>query len=386
MELRDVAIVGVHATKQAWRLPGASPFGLTLESLDGALADAGLARADIDGVALEWYGPGGIVGEAASWARVLGHDIAWASDGQLDSAGTRGVVKAAAAIAAGLCDVAVVGGGMAGMLSAGTPVANNKFGELEFSDVWGAYVIPMFALVAARHMHEFGTTPEHLALVATTIRNLGYSNPEAVMHGKPATSIEDVLASRMVASPFHLLDCCIAAEGGGAVVLTTLERARDLRQPPVAVLAGGMQFHMAPYAYPALYREVRHLGVAAASRMFARAGVGIGDVDVLTVYDANSFEVLRQIEVLGVCGEGEGGPYVETHGIGMESPVPVNPDGGCLAYTWNGTQQQTLKVVEIVRQLRGTAVHQVDGAEVGVAVNAGTGAGHLEIAVFGRTT
>jgi len=122
---------------------------------------------------------------------------------------------------------------------------------------------------------------------------------------------------------------------------------------------------------------VRNLGTAAASRMFARAGVGISDVDVLTVYDANSFEVLRQIEVLGVCGEGEGGPYVEDVGTGLDSPIPVNPDGGCLAYTWNGTQQQTLKVVELVRQLRGTAVHQVAGAEIGLAVNAGTGAGHL---------
>jgi acetyl-CoA acetyltransferase len=188
----------------------------------------------------------------------------------------------------------------------------------------------------------------------------------------------------MVASPFHLLDCCIAAEGGAAVVLTTLDRARDLRHPPVAVLGAGMQFHFAPYSNPPLYREIRHLGADAAARAYSAAGITVNDLDVITVYDANSFEVLRQLEVLGVCSEGEGGPYVEDVGIGLKSPIPVNVDGGCLAHSWNGTQQQTLKVVEVVRQLRGTAVHQVDGAELGLAANAGTGAGHLEVLILGK--
>lgn len=382
---RDVAIVGVHATEQAWRLPNRTSFDLALESLDGALADAGLDRKDVDGVAVDWAGPGGIRDEPASWARVLGRDIAWTSDGFLDNAGTRGVAKAAAAISAGLCEVAVVGGGRTANRATGAPVAANRFGEIEFTDVWGAYVLPMFALVATRHMYEFGTTPHQLGTVAATIRNLGYSNPEAVMFGKPPITPEDVLASRMVASPFHLLDCCIAAEGGAAIVLTSAERARDLRQPPVSVLGAGMQFQFAPYSTPPLYRDIRELGVGAARRAFSNAGVTVDDLDVITVYDANSFEVLRQLEVLGICGEGEGGPYVEDVGIGLDAPLPVNPDGGCLAHSWNGTQQQTLKVNELVRQLRGTAVHQVAGARIGLAANAGTGAGHLELLIVGRS-
>jgi acetyl-CoA acetyltransferase len=380
---RKVAVAGVYATRQAWRIEDRTPFQLVVESLDGALADAGLSRADVDGVALDWPGPGGLVDETASWSRVLGHDVSWTSDGMLDRAGTRGVVKAAAAISAGLCDVAVVGGGQCGALVSGRPVGVNGSGGLEFTDVWGAYVLPLFGLVAARHMHEFGTTSEQLAAAAVSIRNNGYKNPEAVMYGKAPISIDDVLGSRMVASPFHLLDCCIAAEGGGAVVLTTLDRARDLPRPPVELLGAGMQFHGAAYANPVVYRDIRELGVDAAARAYAMAGVGFADLDVAAVYDANSFEVLRQLEILGACAEGEGGPYVDNVGIGLDSALPVNVDGGCLSYAWNGIHQQTLKVVEVVRQLRGTAVNQVEGAEVGLAGNAGTGAAHLELAIFG---
>jgi acetyl-CoA acetyltransferase len=384
MKHRDVAIVGVYATRQAWRIADQSPFELVCEAVDGALADAGLSRGDVDGVAVDWPGPGGVRGEASSWSRILNRDIAWTSDGMLDRAGTRGVVKAAAAISAGLCDVAVVGGGQCGTRVRGTPVGVQGGGTLEFTDPWGAYVVPLFALVAARHMHEFGTTSRQLAAAAVTIRNYGYKNPEAVMFGRAPITVDDVLASRMVASPFHLLDCCIAAEGGGAVVLTTLERARDLPRTPIEILGAGMQFHGAPYANPNVYRDIRRLGLDAVQRAYSMAGIGVADLDVAALYDSNSFEVVRQLEIIGVCGEGEGGPYVEETGIGLGSPLPVNTDGGCLSYAWNGLHQQTLKVVEIVRQLRGEAVFQVDGAEVGIAGNAGTGAGHLELAILGR--
>lgn len=384
MKHRDVAIVGVHATRQAWRITDQSPFELVCAAVDGALADAGLSRADVNGVAVDWPGPGGVPGEAASWSRVLNRDITWTSDGMLDRAGIRGVVKAAAAISAGLCDVAVVGGGQCRTRVSGTPVGVQGNGTLEFTDVWGAYVLPLFALVAARHMYEFGTTPRQLATAAVAIRNYGYQNPEAVMYGKAPVTIDDVLASRMVASPFHLLDCCIAAEGGAAVVLTTLSRARDLPRAPIEILGAGLQMHGAPYANPSVYRDIRQLGVDAVRRAYSMAGITAADLHVAALYDANSFEVLRQLEILGVCAEGEGGPYVEDIGIGLGSPLPVNTDGGCLSYAWNGIHQQTLKVVEIVRQLRGEAVFQVEGAEIGIAGNAGTGAGHLELAVLGR--
>lgn len=380
--LNEVAVVGVYATQQARRIPDKSSFDLCLESLDGALADAGLSRADVDGMAVEWPGPGGIAGDISSWARVLGHDLSWVSEGFMDNSGARGVLKAAAAISGGLCEVAVVGGAQTGMFSSG-PVQLDL--TLEFTDLWDAYVVPMFALVAARHMYEYGTTAEQLATVAVSIRNLGYTNPEAVMFGKPAITVDDVLSSRMIASPFHMLDLCINAEGGGAVVLTSVDRARDLRQPAVTVLGGGTQLHQAPYKNPPLYRDVGQVGGAAMRRALGQAGLTVADLDVLSLYDPNSFEIIRQLEALGVCAIGEGGAYVEDVGIGLGSPLPVNPDGGLLSYAWNGLQHQTLRVVELVRQLRGTAVHQVDGARTGLAANAGSAPGHQSIIVLGRS-
>ncbi|MEV6878242.1 thiolase family protein [Amycolatopsis sp. NPDC051128] len=377
---RQPVVVGVHATEQALSLPHRDAMDLALEAVTGAIADAGLAPSDVDGAQVDWPGPGGVPGEGSSWARLLG-DLRWTSDAMLDNAGSRGLLKAAAAVSAGLADTVVVGGCQlvsrgTGPVGAGVPV--------EFADVWGSYVVAQFALVAARHMHQFGTTPAQLAEVAATIRNNGSTNPEAMMYGRGPYTVEDVLASRLVATPFHLLDCCIVGEGGGAFVVTTAERARDLPRTPVAILGGGMEYHQAAYANPALYREVGMIGRDAAARAFGTAGVGPAEVDVFSLYDPNSFEVIRQLEALGVCEEGEGGPLVESGAIAVDGKYPVNPDGGCLSYAWNGTQQMTLKVVEAVRQLRGSAVHQVAGAEVAVVGNAGSGAQHYEMSVLGR--
>lgn len=379
---RQPVVVGVHATEQALSLPNRDAMDLALEAVTGAIADAGLSPSDVDGAQVDWPGPGGVPGEGSSWARLLG-DLRWTSDAMLDNAGSRGLLKAAAAVSAGLADTVVVGGCRlvsrgGGPVGAGAPV--------EFTDVWGSYVVAQFALVAVRHMHEFGTTSRQLAEVAATIRNNGSTNPEAMMYGRGPYTAEDVLASRMVATPFHLLDCCIVGEGGGAFVVTTAERARDLPRTPVAVLGGGMEFHQAAYANPALYREIGMIGRDAAARAFGTAGVSPAEVDVFSLYDPNSFEVIRQLEALGVCEEGEGGPLVETGAIAVDGKYPVNPDGGCLSYAWNGTQQMTLKVVEAVRQLRGSAVHQVAGAEVAVVGNAGSGAQHYELAVLGRAS
>jgi acetyl-CoA acetyltransferase len=313
-----------------------------------------------------------------------GRNLRWTSDSMLDNAGSRGLLKAAAAVRAGYADAVVVGG--CRLVSRGPDNAPIGAGvPLEFTDVWGSYVVAQFALVAARHMHEYGTTPRQLAEVAATIRNNGTTNPEAMMYGRGPYTADDVLASRLVATPFHLLDCCIVGEGGAAFVVTTAERARDLPHPPVAVLGGGMEYHQAAYANPALHREVGQIGRDAAARAFAMAGVGPHDVDVFSLYDPNSFEVIRQLEALGVCAEGEGGPLAASGAIALDGKHPVNPDGGCLSYAWNGTQQMTLKVVEAVRQLRGSAVHQIDGAEIAVVGNAGSGAQHYEMSVLGRT-
>jgi acetyl-CoA acetyltransferase len=381
---RDVAIVGVHATKQARFLAERTTMDVCLEAVLGALEDAGLEPGAVDGMAVEWPGPGGAADDSASWARLFGPRLHFVADGLFDCAGVRGVLKAAAAIAAGLCDVVVVGGGSAGQEARDRMAVALAKGP-QFHDCWGAYVAPMLGLVAARHMHEFGTTPEQLATVAATIRNHGHANPAAVMHGQGPYSVENVLSSPLVASPFRLLDLCLVAQGGAAIVLTTAERARDSRQPPVMLLGGGMEFAGASGVNPPAYRDVGQIGRTSARRALAAAGVGPDDVDVFNLYDPTSFEVIRQLEVLGVCAEGEGGALAESGALARDGRCPTNLDGGMLAYTWIGTQQMTLKIVESVLQLRRAAGdRQVPDAEIAVATNSAPAMAHWEVAVLGR--
>ncbi|MFC9981068.1 thiolase family protein [Gordonia sp. NPDC127522] len=305
-------------------------------------------------------------------------------DGMLDTAGARGVLKAAAAISSGLCDIAVVGGGMAGKFGGGRGPVGAAVDPVEFVDVWGAYSVPLFALVAQGHMRRFGTTAEQLATAAATIRSNGSKNPEAMMFGKGPYTPEDVLASPMVATPFHLLDVCLTGEGGAAVVLTSSERARDLPHTPVRVLGAGMEFAGNHGMPPVDYESVGRLGVQAAERACGLAGIAAAEADVFELYDPNSFELIRQLEVIGLCEEGEGGAFVEAGSIALDGPYPTNPEGGCLSHSWNGTQHMTLKVAEATRQLRGTAVNQLPAPELAVVANAGSGTRHFETLVLGK--
>ncbi|WP_458683494.1 thiolase family protein [Prescottella equi] len=381
MALQDVAVVGVYATEQSRALPHRTSFELAQEAVFGAIADAGLAPAEVDGVAVEW--PTGRPGDGFSWARALGGRVRWMTESLFDTSGVRGLLAAAAAIDAGLCDTAVVGGGMAGMFGPGATVgAGAEPGE--FTDIWGAYVVPLFALVAAEHMSRFGTTSQQIATVSAAIRNHGHTNPEAVMFGRGPYTVDDILASPVVASPFHRLDVCLSGEGGAAMVLTSKERARDLPHIPVSVLGGAMEAVGGAYMTPPTYAAVGRLGASAARRVFALADRRPDDIDMLSLYDPNSFEVIRQLEVLGYCAEGEGGDYVTSESIGIDGIRPVNPDGGCLSYAWNGSQQMTLKIVECVRQIRGTAVNQIPNVETALAANAGSAAGHYELAILGK--
>lgn len=381
---RNATIVGVYQTKQARTLPGRSSQDLVIEAVKGAIADAGLQPRDVDGAAVDWPGPGGAPRDAENWAMYLKQPLSWCVSHHLLTAGVRGVLEAAAAVEAGLCDVAVVGSGRAGPFSAdgAAPGANMS---MEFAEPFGSSVMAQFALVATRHMHEFGTTPEQLAHVAATIRNHGHVNPEAVMFGAGPYTAAGVLASPLIATPLHRLDCCLMNEGGAAIVITTAERARDLKAQPVAILGGGMEFFQGNYANPPLYRQLRTLGGDAAARALGRAGVRATDIDVFSLYDPVSFEVLRQFEMLGLCDEGEGGAFCAGDRLTLQGSCPTNLDGGMLAGSWTGTAQLTLKVIEAVRQLRRVnGARQVPDAELALASNAGSGAQHVELVLLGR--
>jgi acetyl-CoA acetyltransferase len=378
MNDREAVVVGVHATEQAKRIDRPS-IDVCWEAVLGALDDAGLSPADVDGVGVRWPGPGGLADDCASWGRFLGSGpLHWTVDGHGGTGGIRSLASSAAAIRSGLCDTVVVGGGRAG-------VDKERRTLQQFSEPWGAWGVTVYALIARRHMYQFGTKPEHIAKVAATIRNHGHANPEAVMYDRGPYTIDDVLASPMVASPFHLLELSIFAQGGAAMVLTTLERARDLRQPPIALLGAGYEIHQANYVNPPLYDEVGRIGETTAERVLGTAGVRPEDIDVFCLYDPNAFEVIRQFEILGLCKEGEGGPFVEDNDLSINGNYPTNPDGGLLSYAWCHMQTQTLKVIESVKQLRGQAgARQVDDASLAVAANAGAGSHHWEMALLGR--
>jgi acetyl-CoA acetyltransferase len=380
--LQDVAIVGVHATRQDRQL-GRSALSACLEAARGALDDAGLSVSDVDGIAGRWPGPGGTTMHPGSvdWAGLLGRPVRWIQDTYPQ--GVPAALDAAAAIAAGLCSTVLVVGGQASIRDHSGSVAAYTRPENEFVAPWGAFTAVHFALVAQRQLTE---APEYrwaAAEAAAVIRNRGHDNPAAIMSGRGPYTADDVLNAPPIAEPFTLLDLCLASEGAAAMVLTERHRARGTRHP-VWLLGGGSEWFRQQYVDPPRHDEVWTIGSAAATAAFEQAGLRPTDVDVALLYDVNSFEVLRQLEALGFCGPREAPGFVRERGLGPEGCLPVNPDGGLLSYSHIGWGGPTLKVVEAVHQLRHEAgARQVVGAEVAVATGAGSGAQYHNVLLLG---
>lgn len=383
--LAGVAIAGVGMTPQARNLPSTS-LAVSLEAAKLALADAGMAPTDLDGIAARWPGPGGTVFHpgSADWAGLLGIHVNWIGDTYPQ--GVPAVLDAAAAIAAGLCHTVLITGGQAGVMAAEAgKVASYTRPANEFVEPWGSFTSAQFALVAQRYLHRYPGAREGMAHVAAAIRNAGHGNPEAVMHGRGPYTAQDVLDAPMVVDPFTRLDLCLANEGAAALVVTTLERARNCPRPPIVVLGGGMEWMRQQYVDPPRYEEVWPIGADAARRAYAMADITAQDVDLAQFYDVNSAEVLRQYEALGFCGEGEGGPFAMETGIGRDGGLPTCTDGGILSFSHIGWGAPTLKIIENVRQLRGDAgERQVPGAEIALAAGAGAGAQYHNVLLLGR--
>ncbi len=381
---RDVAIVGVHNTRQARVLEGYDSRTITMEAALGALADAGLTPLDVDGV----------TGGNLSAEFVYQHRIGpvWKSPSGL---GIPAVLEAAAAIATGLASVVLISSGSAGAYTQRESTAPWTRPGNEFVAPFGMFTAAEFALIARRHMITFGTRPESLAEVAATIRNNGSANPEAVYYERGPFTPDDILHSRMIADPFHLLDCSTTSEGGCALVMAHADIARDLARPPVYVLGGGIDYYGPSYQNPPTFdlggrRDPRYVngwvGRRAAERAFATAGLGPADVDVCEFYDPFSFEIIRQFEAFGFCAEGEGGDFVLDGTIGPGGRHPITTDGGTMSYSHAGSQPQLLqRVTRAVEQLRGgCASRQVDGAEVAMCSNGGSGALFTDVLLLGK--
>jgi acetyl-CoA acetyltransferase len=239
-------------------------------------------------------------------------------------------------------------------------VAISTRGPSQFDAPYGHTLIAKYAMTARRHMHEFGTTIEQLANIAVDTRyNAGF-NPDA-FYREPIT-VDDVAAAAMVADPLTKLHCCIRSDGGGAVVLTSAERAADLRGRPVAVLGVASASNVTTMSE---WTDFTRSPAADSGRLaFARAGLSPADVDVCQFYDSFTSTVLLTFEALGFCGRGEGGAFLEGGRMRLGGALPTNTDGGGLSACHPGMRGVFL-LVEAVRQLRGEAVgRQVNGARI----------------------
>jgi acetyl-CoA acetyltransferase len=253
-------------------------------------------------------------------------------------------------------------------------------GANQFEAPYGNSLVGAYAMVAQRHMHELGTTSEQLAEIAVGVRDYAGLNPNALY--RDPISVDDVLGSRMVADPLHKLDCCVISDGGGAILLTTRERARDLRKPSISVLgAGGAQSHWQISEMPDFTTSA---GVRAGAEAFAQAGVRPDEIDTIQFYDSFTITALVLLEDMGFCKKGEGGAFVAEGHLKRGGKLPLNTDGGGLSACHPGMRGIFL-LIEAVRQLRGEAgAAQVPDAKLALAVGSGGWLSCIGAVVLGR--
>jgi len=284
------------------------------------------------------------------------------------------VEHTAAAIAAGLCEVAVIVYAATprsgkNPFAGGGPAMGKDLPFYEWDLPYGfGSPASSYSLAARRHMHEYGTTSEQLASIAVAFRAWATKNPNA-FHRDPI-SVEDVIASPLVAEPLHKLDCCLVTDGAGALVMTSAERARDLKRPPVFVLGAGTA-HTHGLSISQMPDLTTTGAAVSGAQAFTMAGIGPENVDVVELYDSFTITALMTLEDLGFCAKGEGGSFVEDGRLGPGGSLPTNTNGGGLSYTHPGMYGMFI-LVEAVRQLRGECVdRQIAGAEVAVANGCG---------------
>ncbi|MDO9439067.1 thiolase domain-containing protein [Hydrogenophaga sp.] len=368
---RKACIVGAyeHPTRKA---PDKTVAQLHAECARGALADAGLRLEDVDGYFCAGDAPG--LGPL-SMAEYLGLNLR-----HVDSTDTGGsaylvhVSHAAQAIAAGKCDVALIT--LAGRprseaqsLNSGPRVVGSAVPDAPWEAAYGVNAVNMYALAAARHMHEYGTTSEQLAWIKVAAAAHAQHNPHAMLR-EPVT-VDDVLRSPLIADPLRKLDCCVVSDGGGALVMTRPEIARTLKRPVIHLLGAGESLKGQDKGRVNLTTSAAAISGPIA---FAEAGVQPRDIQYASVYDSFTITVLIQLEDLGFCKKGEGGRFVADGGlIAGVGRLPVNTDGGGLCNNHPANRGGMTKIIEAVRQLRGEAHPAVQVKNCALALAQGTG-------------
>jgi acetyl-CoA acetyltransferase len=339
------AIVGAAESDLGQVADGMSPMDLCAQGTLRALADCGLTLKDVDGLfcamTQQRMSITALIEYLGIAPKFIGSSMTGGSSFEFH------VAQAAAAIEAGLCNVAVIAYGST-QRSVGRKQASQR--EINPYETPFKPFLPTsaYALAASRHMHQYGTTREHLAAVAVAARQWAQLNP-AAWEKKPLT-IEDVLKSRMISHPLSVRDCCLVTDGGGAIVMTSAARAKSCRKPPAYVLGCGHGVtHMNITAMPDLTATG---AVEAGKAAYAMAKLGAKDIDVVELYDAFTINTILFLEDLGFCRKGEGGAFVSDGRIAPKGALPVNTNGGGLSYCHPGMYGLMI-LIEGVRQLRG---------------------------------
>lgn len=378
---RNVAIVGA-AESDFGSVPHLTTFEIHAQAATRALADSGLDKQDIDGL-FTCGGFGSL--HALEMAEYLGLHPRFLGSTNVGGSSWESFIESAfLAIEAGKCNTAL-------LVYGATPKSDVKrklrSGDLaamprgiqQYEAPFGATLIAKYALIARRHMYQYGTTPEQLAAIAVAMRKNAARNPKATMR-EPLT-VEDVMASKLVSDPLHLLDCCLRTDGGGAIIVTRADRARDCKKPPVWVIGtGSAESH-------ATMSQMEDLTISPAKRSaaaaFAEAGITAKDINVLQCYDSFTITVLLTLEAMGFCKPGEGGSFVADGKLAWDGALPTNTDGGGLSSNHPGMRGIFL-LIEATRQLRGESTAQVDNARIAVCNGTGGFMSHCGTVVLAK--
>ena len=352
------AIVGIGQSPIG-KVPELSDYGLQLTAVKNALDDAGLKKQDIDGLITHSHLLGAVRVHHQRVAERLGINTDFGLSVSSGGATSGLMVQVAiAAIEAGFCTTVLCLHGDKGRTRRAEDVHETV---PEYAPEYGMFgATAQHALGATRHMHDYGTTHDQLGAIAVAFRKHAGLNPDAQM--RDPMTLEDYHRSRWVVWPFHLLDCCQVSDGAAALIVTSAERARNLRQPPVYVMGMGRANNSRGWIYGNHMIELA--AKESGAKAFRMAGVTPADNDTAQIYDSYTYIVLATLEDYGFCKKGEGGAFVEGGRLELGGSLPTNTSGGMLS---EGYVEGMLQIVEAARQLRGQAgPRQVPEAELAI--------------------
>lgn len=383
---REPVIVGIGLSDYPLA-PHLDSLGHIAQATSRALHDSGVALADIDGFACASMPTDPELHVEA--AENLGLQLRWINTTYTGGSAVQfQIPDAAAAIREGRAETILFAYGSDLLTRFGTSLGTGGLsvqgglqGPLLYEQPYGSTIATCYALAATRHMAQYGTTSEQLAKIAVGVREFAGLNPHA-LYRDPIT-VADVIGSPMIADPLHLLDCCVIADGGAAFIMTTEDRARDLRQPPVYVLgASGASTHWHIHSMPDFGTTA---GGESSTAAYRQAGVTPEDIDTIQFYDSFTITALLLLEDHGFCAKGEGGAYVDDGHLRRGGKLPLNTDGGGLSSCHSG-MRGTMLITEAVRQLRGQAgAAQVPDCELALAAGCGGLLSYIGTTVLGSS-